>query len=76
MMQKLPVFIIFQENLSKPKISQIKTFLFFRFKANGQTLCFFESRFVANPKNLFSCSFLCSSFSIRLYLIKIINIFY
>jgi hypothetical protein len=52
-------FVIFKKTQwSKPKISQIKTYLqetprikiFFRFKANGWTLCFFETRFVPNLK--------------------------
>jgi len=52
-------FVIFKKTQSsKPKISQLKTYLqetprikiFFRFKANGWTLYFFETRFVANSK--------------------------
>ena len=67
LMQKLPICFPKKTQPSKPKISQIKIYFqktqwiricFLRFKVSGWTLCFFESRFAANLKNIFSYDFL------------------
>jgi hypothetical protein len=75
MTQKLPFLIFKKTQPTKPKISQIKIYLqetqesrlVLIFKANGQTLCFFKS----NLQQILKIYFLCSSFSIKLYLMKI-----